>query len=341
MTMALDIEDRQQLLAYLSSTGRIREGEVVDIQTLSGGVSCRTVRVGGPHRDPWVLKQALGRLRVASEWRSEPRRVLIEAQALATLPSLISGDMTPRLVFVDRDAMVLAMEAVAEPHDTWKTLLLRGDVDFDIVHQVASLLAALHRNSNGRPDIQEQFSDRSFFETLRLQPYYATTGSRLPQARRFLDELSDATLRRRVALTHGDFSPKNILISRGRPVLLDHEVIHFGDPSFDLGFSMTHLLSKAHHVTQRRGALHQAARLYWDTYAAATLDTLGDPGFEPMAVKHTIGCLLARVEGRSPLEYLTPSERARQVQVSLLLAQDIPASMPALIDAFVDGIAHA
>ena len=68
---------------------------------------------------------------------------------------------------------------------------------------------------------------------------------------------------------HGDYSPKNILLYRDRLVLLDHEVIHFGDPAFDVGFSLTHLLSKALHVAFRRREFLDAAQSYVRTYLEA------------------------------------------------------------------------
>ena len=110
------------------------------------------------------------------------------------------------------------------------------------------------------------FDDRSHFESLRLEPYYAFTATQIPAAAGFLQALIAGTRARRLTLVHGDFSPKNILIHRDSLVLLDHEVIHWGDPAFDLGFSLTHLLSKAHHLPNHRADFANAAREYWQTY---------------------------------------------------------------------------
>ena len=115
--------------------------------------------------------------------------------------------------------------------------------------------------------------------------------------------LVENTRERLFTLVHGDYSPKNVLIHNDKLILLDHEVIHFGDPAFDLGFGMTHLLSKAHHLPRMRSAFAQAALDFWTQYRS----TLGEPPFaaslETYAVRHALGCLLARVAGRSPLEY--------------------------------------
>lgn len=136
-------------------------------------------------------------------------------------------------------------------------------------------------------------------------------------------------------LVHGDYSPKNILIHRGALVLLDHEVIHFGDPAFDLGFSLTHLLSKAHHLADRRTEFADAVTLYWHVYRQIIGDVPWAGDLESRAVRHTLACLLARVSGRSTLEYLSASERARQQWIALELMSIVPTRIPELTHRFV------
>ena len=104
---------------------------------------------------------------------------------------------------------------------------------------------------------------------------FAATGTVLqfytaevPEVGEFLRQLTDETRHRHLTLVHGDFSPKNILIHQDRLVLLDYEVIHWGDPAFDIGFGMTYLLSKTHHVRGKRDAFADAARTYWNTWVA-------------------------------------------------------------------------
>src|SRR5439155_19372608 len=125
------------------------------------------------------------------------------------------------------------------------------------------------------------------------------TATRVPAAAAFLDELVAATQARRLALVHGDYSPKNVLVHAGRLVVLDYEVIHWGDPAFDLGFGLTHLLSKAHHVRSHRAEFGRAAADLFRAYAGALGDVPWAGDLEPHAVRHTLGCLLARACGRS------------------------------------------
>jgi aminoglycoside phosphotransferase (APT) family kinase protein len=143
--------------------------------------------------------------------------------------------------------------------------------------------------------------------------------------------LVEETRSRQLTLVHGDYSPKNILIYQGRLVLLDHEVIHFGDPAFDIGFSMAHLLSKAHHMPGVRQDFAAAALGYFRTYAQN-----GGMAEVMPCVRHTLGCLLARVAGRSQLEYLNDYERYRQRNSVLQLMGDPPRNVEGLIERFLE-----
>ena len=307
----LDIERPDALLAYLRSTSRIAPDESPRIEILKGGVSNRTVVVERPTGESWVLKQALPKLRVKVDWFSDPARVHHEALGLQWLAKLAPpGTITP-LVFEDREHHLLAMEALPEPHENWKTMLLAGRLEAAHVEQFAALLGAIHRRAAESTDpVREIFDDRTFFESLRLEPYYAYAAEQVAAARDFLHELITDTLRRRLTIVHGDYSPKNILVRDGQLVLLDHEVIHWGDPAFDIGFALTHLLSKAHH--RRDVRFVEAAMQFCRTYGEVVGPVYWDDNLRSMATRHTLGCMLARVAGRSPLEYLNEIERARQ-----------------------------
>jgi 5-methylthioribose kinase len=335
---ALDIEDAPALLAYLRQTGRVAPGEQPRMAALAGGVSNRTVWVERESGEAWVVKQALAKLRVPVDWFSSPERIHREALGLQWLARLApSGSITP-LLFEDRERYLLAMQAVPQPHENWKTMLLAGLIRAEHFQQFAKLLAAIHREAFGRADLAEIFGDRSFFESLRLEPYYGYSAQQAPAAAAFLEALIRDTLACRITLVHGDYSPKNVLIHGGQMVLLDHEVIHFGDPAFDLGFSLTHFLSKGHHFPAVRREFAAAAREYWCVY----WEELGAPGWaadlEARAVRHTLACLLARAVGRSPLEYLSPAERVRQRDAVLRIMPSAPAGVADLICQFEEQI---
>jgi len=337
MNGTLDIERFDDLLRYLRERGHLRREEVPAFTNLRGGISNRTVAVERPDGRAYVLKQALEKLRVQADWRSEPRRSHQEALGLVWLERLTPpGTITP-LLFEDATQHLLAMQAVSRPHENWKTRLLSGGLETRHVQQFAQCLGDIHRRSHEQPEeISVLFDDRTFFETLRLEPYYRYTAARNPATVRFFENLIAETLATRVSLVHGDFSPKNILIHQDKLVLLDHEVIHFGDPAFDIGFSLTHLLSKAHHLAEQREAFLNAGQFYWQTYQQTVGRLAAPPDFAARAARHTLGCLLGRVDGRSPLEYLSQPERDRQRTLVLSLIAQVPTNVPELIQRFGD-----
>jgi aminoglycoside phosphotransferase (APT) family kinase protein len=336
LNAALDIEQPGMLLAYLRETKRIDPDEPVQLCRLAGGVSNRTVLVQRPNGQAWVIKQPLARLRVATEWHSAPRRIHREAAGLRCLARLAPpGSITP-FVFEDFDHDLLAMDAVPQPHENWKAMLLAGRVKRPHVEQFAQLLSTIHREAAARcEDVAAVFGDRTFFESMRVEPYYAFTAERVPAAELFLRQLIQDCRQRRFTLVHGGYSPKNILVHDGRLVLLDHEVIHWGDGAFDAGFAMAHLLSKAHHVVDCRPALVRAAEQFWTIYWNSVRESAWSKGFETMVVRHALGCLLARVAGRSPLEYLTEDERLQQHEATVTLMLAPPTSVSMLIEAFI------
>lgn len=337
--MNLNIEDAGALIDYLRKVDAIGDEETPRVRTLSGGVSNRTVLVerGAAADGDWVIKQALSKLRVEVDWFSDPARLHCEASGLRTLGKLLPSGTVPDFLFEDREHHLLAMSAVPQPHENWKTMLLKGQLDDQHVSQFARNLAAIHHGSYQRRELlMPTFEDRSHFESLRLEPYYQYTSSIVSEAAGFLQALIDATRHRRLTLVHGDYSPKNILVYQQHLVLLDHEVIHWGDPAFDVGFSLTHFLSKAHHLAESRMDFASAACRYWHAYAGDMGSSPWQADLETHAVRHTLGCLLARVAGRSPLEYLDKNERARQRRAVVDLMQATPATIDDLVPQFLE-----
>lgn len=342
----LDIEQTPALINYLHQTQRIAATETPYIRVLAGGVSNRTVLVERETGEAWVLKQALTKLRVPVDWFSDPERVHREALGLYWLARLTPPGVIPGLIFEDHTHHLIAMEAVPQPHANWKTLLLAGQLDLAYIEQFATLLATIHTQAAQRQrELAPIFADRTFFESLRLEPYYQYTATQVSAASHFLGKLVQSTRQRTYTLVHGDYSPKNTLVYDNRLVLLDYEVIHWGDPAFDLGFSLTHLLSKAHHLASMRHQFAMAAQHYWQVYTRTLQQNLGEAtevdwqtDLTIFAIRHTLACMLARVAGRSPLEYMTPQERERQGNVIVELIHDQPATVEGLIERFINRI---
>ena len=334
--MELDIEQPAALEQWLRETGRVAGTEKLTLRNLAGGVSNRTVLLESDAGKAWVLKQALKKLRVAVDWFSDPARIEREALGMRWLAKLAPEDAITELIFQDAGHHVLAMAAVPTPHENLKTIFMNGRADQDLVWQFGSLLGTIHRRGwEERAELVSAFADRSFFESLRVEPYYRYTAAQVPDAAGFIETLIAAMQSHLLTLVHGDYSPKNILVYDGHLVLLDHEVIHFGDPAFDVGFALAHLLSKAHHLRDHRRNFASAAQTFWTAYREALSRVPWSNEIAGRCAHHTLACLLARVKGRSTLEYLSEPERATQARAVVELMKAPPSNPDALIPEFV------
>ena len=335
----IDIENFDELICYLRESGRIASTETPALQILTGGVSNKTLLVTRSGGESWVVKQALPKLRVQSDWFSNPERIQVEANGLRHLPRVApEGSITP-LIFEDGAQCLLAMAAVPQPHQNWKRGLLDGQIEPDYFRQFAEIIGSIHRESTRlKREFVAIFASKQYFRTLRLEPYYQHTATVIPEVASFLDELVQSTLNRSDALVHGDASPKNVLVHNGRLILLDHEVLHFGDPAFDIGFSLTHFLSKAVHLPNQRHRLAEAARLFWNVYLTKVRGMPWCTDMEARAPGHTLASLLARICGRSPLEYLGKQERHIQKQVVIEMIGEDHSNLDDVITHFVQRI---
>lgn len=331
----MDIEAPDQLLRYLRDAGRIGPEDKPRMTALHGGVSNRTVLVEHADGSAWVLKQALPQLRVEVEWFSDLARTQREAAGLRWLSRMLPGAV-PDFIFEDPDEHLLAMSAVPQPQVNWKEHLLAGGLEERHVADFARLLARIHRLGDEHlAEVAVTFANRNSLESLRLEPYYLYTAGEVPAAAPFLLALTEETRALCVGLTHGDYSPKNVLLHHARLILLDHEVMHFGDPALDVGFALSHLISKAHHLAPQRERFAAAALLFWREYARNN-PSMADAAFEARSARHTLACVLARAAGRSPLEYLGRAARQRQVDAVLPLILNPPDAMDDLAQRFCE-----
>lgn len=327
----INIENHDQLARFLIAERLCSDPERVYFENLFGGVSNRTVKVNFTDGRKWVAKQALTKLRVKEDWFSDPDRIHREAEGLRQLAQLTEQGSVPPFIYENVPHHILIMGAVAEPHENYKTLLLKKDPVPKFAAQFANLLADIHLNSFRRKEkLSSLFSDTSYFENLRLDPYYRFSAERLPEASFFLQELIRRTRARKLTLVHGDFSPKNILIHDQRLILLDHEVIHFGDPAFDIGFAMAHFFGKALFRISHRQSFFDMAQLFWRTYIDRTGSGAWAENLEFHCLNNLLGCLLARAIGKSPLEYLNEGQRHLQKTVVSSLIRDVPGTMDEL-----------
>jgi tRNA A-37 threonylcarbamoyl transferase component Bud32 len=309
------------LEAFAREAGLIRAGETARWTALSGGVSSDIWRLDSGGR-AYCLKRALAKLKVADDWTAPVERNLYEWRWFETVGGWFTG-FAPLLIARDAGRGVFAMQWLApEQHRLWKAELLGGRVDIDFASAVGRALGRIHAASAAEPALAERFPTDAYFHELRLDPYLLAAGRRQPDAAPALEALVARTAGIHRALVHGDVSPKNILIGPDGPVFLDAETAWWGDPAFDLAFCLNHLVLKTRVAPSSKAALAASFHALSNAY-------LDQVDWEPRSViEHRAatllpGLLLARVDGKSPVEYLPEEgDRApvRRAALALLAA---------------------
>ncbi len=229
------------------------------------------------------------------------------------------------MLFEDRENYVFAMTAAPDGHRCWKEMLMSGQLDPDIASACGELLGTLHAGTWEDEALAKQFGDRQFFRDLRVDPYYRRVAEVHPDLKPAIEELIASLESNATCLVHGDFSPKNLLVTARQGespptiALIDFEVGHFGDAAFDLGFFLSHLVLKGvyHQRLSNGPATAPLSEAFWQSYSASIHSKISSNAFDLLqqrAVANLAGCLLARVDGKSPVDYLRDESQRRSVR---------------------------
>ena len=300
---------------------------------LAGGVSSDIYRADLPSGVVCV-KRALSQLKVAAEWKVPVDRNRFEVEWMRVAASIVPNAV-PALLGEDRELGAFAMAWLPpERYPVWKTLLAAGAAPVASAAQVGDVLGRIHAATADRPDLAARFATDALFHAIRLDPYLVTAARAHPDRADRLLALVDVTAQTRRVLVHGDFSPKNILLGPEGPVILDAECAWYGDPAFDLAFVLNHLLLKGVWHPQRQAGYRAMFRALVGAYRAHV-------GWEAWSALETRtaallpGLLLARVDGKSPVEYLTDPAAQDAVRqfARARLAEPAP-TLDALVQAF-------
>lgn len=267
---------------------------------MTGGVSSDIYRVEDGER-AFVVKRALPQLRVEATWLADVRRNQFEVAYLNRVRQF-APDNVPTVLHHNRDHGYFTMELLGPEFRNWKTELLAGSGTMAQAKIAGRLLGRVHRETWNDRALQAEFDTTQNFHELRLDPYLLATADRHPQLAESIRAEAERIRESRQCLVHGDFSPKNLLFHGDRIMVLDCEVAWFGDAAFDIGFLLNHLTIKALHV---HADVLSLARTAWESY----LDESGKDEVEPALSRLLPIMMLARVDGKSPLEYLTDDSR--------------------------------
>ena len=301
--MSTELLTSDTVLAYLIEKKIISASDQAEVEVLTGGVSNVVLAITTKNQK-MVLKQALAELMVAQKWEADQRRAIVEANAIALFHKL-SPDQVPNLVFLDPERFILILDRVPVGSTVWKSDLLDGVINPDIAEVLGTTLAQWHNFGEKDKEARMQFMEDSLFEQLRIDPFYRFVAAKNEALKPVISRLINELEGDKTTIVHGDFSPKNIMVGMDDQVyILDFEVTHVGNPVFDLAFLLAHLLCKKFRTDEplEEKLLGAAAERFINAYEVIR-------PFASSLSLHTALIALARVEGKSPVNYLDPNKQ--------------------------------
>jgi aminoglycoside phosphotransferase (APT) family kinase protein len=327
------MEPSPQLIKALQRAGLIGDATQASFEAMKGGVSSDIWKVSTPSRT-FCVKRALPKLKVEADWQAPVDRNRFEV-AWYRIAHGIVPEAVPEILYHDESQMLCAMEYLdPREHRLWKAELRDGRAEVADAIAVGVCLGKIHAGTANSAEVAAQFPPNEIFHAIRLEPYLQATAVVHPDLREALFGLSERTGAQRIAMVHGDVSPKNILLGPKGPVFLDAECACMGDPAFDLAFCLNHLLLKSLWNPCARKAFGACFSALADAY-------LREVGWEPAASLEARAAsllpalLLARVDGKSPVEYIeTETQRAHVRNCARPLIKQPPAKLAHVLAAW-------
>ncbi len=292
--------DEAAILEKLKADGLVKS-EDARMTTFGGGVSSDVWRVDDGDKS-FVVKRSVSKLRVAADWYADPARLIYEYRYLETVSRLVPG-VVPCVLNPDISNGYIAMEFLGEGFTNWKQDMMEGRADPADAERAATALARIHNVTRNDETIRSQFDSLPFFTQLRIDAYLRATALKHPNLADQIEEEAQRLSRSSECLVHGDYSPKNMLVSKDRFVVLDCETAWFGDPAFDLAFLLNHLHLKALHHAPNDIGMAELVQTATDSYFAIC-DLTTSEDMNRRTSRLLLMLMLARVDGKSPAEYL-------------------------------------
>ena len=336
--------DETNAIDYLIARGDIPNLSGAQAKMLGWGVSNVVLRIDRPSGENLVIKQCREKLRTKADWFSRLDRIFREIGMLKLLISILPDGVIPHVLFEDRENYLFGMEAINANHVVWKQHLLEGSLDPTIADRLGTYLAQVHSATADNPDLKQEWGNLDVFDELRLDPFYRYLARMKPQAKPYLEQLVDETMNTSACLVLADFSPKNILVIGQRIVLVDFETGHYGDPAFDLGFFLSHLLLKTTRMSARFNEYAELTTRFWRNYWAGMQAHRNHPQLNPIELlrrthAHIAGCMWARIDGKSTVDYLSDTDEVDHVRAFCLsLFQHPSASWEETLSRLRDGL---
>ncbi|WP_052444591.1 aminoglycoside phosphotransferase family protein [Flammeovirga sp. OC4] len=297
--------NQKELVEYLQ-TQRIISSRNLKITPLNGGVSCEILLLDDGKKRI-VVKRALQKLKVKEDWFADIGRNHTEQKYLKYVGDLLP-EAVPKILHQDEERHFFCMEMIEGDFSNWKKELMEGKINTEYAREAGRILGLIHNTSFDQKKVAAQFDTLQNFHELRIDPYLLSTAQKHPQLLSYFSEEALRLSNTKKCLVHGDFSPKNIMVSPHRIVVLDCEVAWYGDPIFDLAFLINHFMLKALLMPEQSQPLMLLAEQFFQTYQSK-VTFASKERLEEQTVHLLLLLMLARVDGKSPVEYLQEEQQ--------------------------------
>jgi 5-methylthioribose kinase len=270
----------EQLAGYLARRGIVPEGTPLEVEPAGDGNVNWVRRARAADGRSWIVKQARPALERFPEYAAPTERIVFEHRYHELARKQPEGEICPRIVDFDECERVLVMEDLGSA-ERLDHALARGADASPAAAALGRFLGAVH-GATTDPALAERFrnpamqglhGDHIFVLPLRENDFPLPDGLRAEAERLRADAGLVATAARlharylepRGALVHGDVQAGNVLLADAGPKLLDAEIAHVGDPAFDVGILVAHLLLPAV-ARGEPGAAEPSVARAWGAY---------------------------------------------------------------------------
>jgi len=312
--------DLKNVKEYLCNKGFLGPSEAASFTEIHKGVSSVIIQITKEGGERFILKQPLSRIinleqrEVSGSWPLE--RSLWEQDCIDLMNEFLPPGVVPKVCLHDKSNFLFVMTAAPEGARTWQELLLAGrSVEPAIARKIGHILAIIHNNTAENARVQELFRNKVAYIMGRIDPCYREIPKAVPDLADPVQKLIDKSVKIEECLCTADFNPKNTLVSGLEFMLVDHEGAHYGDPAFDVGLFLAHLLLKSIHKREMKDAYFALVESLWTGYYN-TVSVWSIGPFERRVVQHAALMMLGRVVGKLPVNYLTDTDKTAAIEVS-------------------------
>jgi len=269
----------ESLPAYLAARGLVGPDEPVEVEPLGDG-NINWVRRFRTRAGTSVAKQARPALERFPEYFASTERIVFEARYYETVAPFDHEGVCPQILHFDPEARVLVLGdlGAAERLDR---ALARGADTRRPAEVLGRFLGRVHAGTRSgglaarfaNDEMRRLHGDHIFLLPYRengfpLSPALRARAREIQRDRELVARIDSAYARYlepRGSLVHGDVQSANVLLAPEGPKLLDAEIAHVGDPAFDVGQLVAHLLLPALARGEADGA-RAAVAAAWAAY---------------------------------------------------------------------------